>query len=140
MLRSYIILEKFDSKEEKALEDDDFKKIFGSLEQEGEVIFFDAFPTSKPTIKVDVMTPHYKHYYSEGKAPTDTENPVPINFLTVENTEFEFFIASKEELKNLKIKDKSIIDWFKEALVNYGIGAKTSVGYGYFYENNGNAD
>ena len=132
--RSYIIIEKFDSKEEKALEDKDFKKVFGSQEQEGRVIFFDAFPITKPTIKVDIMNPHYGGYYNEGKAPTDDKNPVPINFLTVENTEFKFFIASKESLESFKIKDKTIEEWLKEALHNHGIGAKSAVGYGYFNE------
>ncbi len=134
VLRSYIIIEKFDSKEEKALEDKDFKKVFGSQEQEGRVIFFDAFPTSKPKLKVDIMNPHYGHYYNDGKAPTDDKNPIPINFLTVEETEFKFFIASKDSLESFKIKDKSIGEWLKEALHNHGIGAKNAVGYGYFNE------
>ena len=134
VVRSYIIIEKFDSKEEEALKDSEFIDIFGSQEQEGRVIFFDAFPITKPTIKVDIMNPHYGHYYNEGKAPTDDKNPIPINFLTVENTEFQFFIASKENLESFKIKDKSIEKWFKEALQNHGIGGKSAVGYGYLEE------
>jgi CRISPR-associated protein Cmr6 len=132
VVRSYIITEKFDSKEEEALKDDKFKKIFGSQDHAGEVTFFDAFPTSKPTLKVDIMNPHYGDYYNKGKAPTDTQNPVPVNFLTVENTKFRFLIGAKEVLGDLKIKDKTIEDWLTEALKNHGLGAKTAVGYGYF--------
>jgi CRISPR-associated protein Cmr6 len=152
VLRSYIIIEQFESNENKALANENFIKIFGgqllgnedlssskedevetSLPmQEGKVIFFDAFPTSKPTLKVDIINPHYGHYYNDGKAPTDTHNPVPINFLTVENTTFQFFIASKESLDSFKIKSKTIEEWLTEALQNHGIGAKTAVGYGYF--------
>jgi len=130
VVRSYIIIEKFRSEEEEALKDKDFVKAFGSQDQEGKVIFFDAFPTSKPTIKVDIMNPHYGHYYNDGKAPTDTKNPIPINFLTVENTEFEFFIATK--IKQITFKEKRFLVVFKEALQNHGIGAKSAVGYGYF--------
>ena len=101
---------------------------FGSEEKEGKIVFFDAFPTTKPKIKVDVMTPHYNHYYNEGEAPTDDHNPVPINFLTVEDTKFNFFIASKEQI------EQEFIDLFKKALTEHGIGAKTAVGYGYFEE------
>ena len=104
---------------------------FGSEEKEGKIIFFDAFPTSEPKIKVDVMTPHYDDYYKDKKniiAPTDTQNPVPINFLTVEDTKFKFFIASKEKIEN------EFIYLFKKALTEHGIGAKTAVGYGYFEE------
>jgi len=102
-----------------------FLHLFGSQEQEGKIIFFDAFPTTSPKIKVDIMNPHYKHYYSEGKAPTDDKNPTPIPFLTVEDTKFKFFIASKEPI------DEDFIKLFKEALQNHGIGSKTAVGYGY---------
>ncbi len=139
VIRSYIIAEKFENKEDKALKDENFKNIFGSQEQEGKIIFFDAFPISKPKIKVDIMTPHYGEYYKDKDnkkkiAPTDNQDPNPIPFLTVEETEFKFFIASKESLESFKIKDKSIEEWFKKALQNHGIGGKSAVGYGYLEE------
>jgi CRISPR-associated protein Cmr6 len=132
VVRSYIITEKFDSKEEEALKDADFVTVFGSQDHTGEVTFFDAFPTEKPTLKVDIMNPHYGDYYNKGKAPTDTTNPVPINFLTVENTKFRFVIGAKEGLDTFMIQGKKIEDWLTEALKNHGLGAKTAVGYGYF--------
>ena len=139
VVRSYIIAEKFENKEDKALKDENFKNVFGSQEQEGKIIFFDAFPISKPKIKVDIMTPHYGDYYKDKDnkkkiAPTDNQDPNPIPFLTVEETEFKFFIASKESLESFKIKDKSIEEWFKKALQNHGIGGKSAVGYGYLEE------
>jgi CRISPR-associated protein Cmr6 len=138
VVRSYIITEKFGSSEEDALKEDDFVKVFGSQEQEGKVTFFDAFPVSKPKLKVDIMNPHYGHYYNDGKAPTDTNNPIPINFLTVEkDTKFRFMMGAKEGLETFSIKDKNnnhktIETWLVEALKNHGLGAKTAVGYGYF--------
>jgi len=134
--------------EERALKNDKFVKIFGDNEKQGNVIFFDAFPTSAPTIDVDVMNPHYQPYYSESPAnaktaPSDFHNPVPVFFLTVKDTSFQFIIGSREGyLTDYKIggkdgKDgKDINEWLKEALTTHGIGAKTAVGYGYMKEAN----
>jgi CRISPR-associated protein Cmr6 len=129
VVRSYFIEKYFydeENNEQEALKDDDFKNYFGTQEQEGKIIFFDAFPISQPKIKVDIMNPHYGHYYNDGEAPTDTKNPIPINFLTIEDTIFQFLIGFKDEV------DSGFIGLFKEALTNHGIGAKTAVGYGYF--------
>jgi CRISPR-associated protein Cmr6 len=129
VVRSHFIEKYFygeKNREEEALKDDDFKNYFGTQEQEGKIIFFDAFPTTKPKIKIDIMNPHYGHYYNDGEAPTDTKNPIPINFLTVEDTTFQFLLGFKDEV------DSGFVNLFKEALTNHGIGAKTAVGYGYF--------
>jgi CRISPR-associated protein Cmr6 len=139
VVRSYIITEKFGSSEEDALKEDDFVKVFGSQDHAGEVTFFDAFPTAKPMLKVDIMNPHYGEYYGDKKnkvAPTDTQSPKPINFLTVENTTFRFMMGAKEKLETFSIKDKNnnhktIETWLTEAFKNHGLGAKTAVGYGY---------
>ncbi len=125
-------------KEEKAFKCLNFKRIFGSQEDKGKVIFFDAFPTKAPKIVVDIMTPHYGDYYSDktGKvAPTDTQSPNPIPFLTVEDTPFQFLLGSKDivDIQTEKLwNDKTLVEWLKAALTEHGIGAKTAVGYGYF--------
>jgi len=53
--------------------------------------------------------------------------------LTVENTKFTFYLASKSK----DDPDKDLLDkahkLLSEAIKNYGIGAKTSLGYGIFY-------
>ena len=109
-----------------ALKDPDFLDIFGSQEQRGKVQFLDAYP-EVVHFATDIMNPHYSDYYSGSKPPTDHQNPVPINFLTVEKTSFRFaFLAQDQTLLN-KLKDR-----FQEALELKGVGAKTSVGYGYF--------
>lgn len=97
----------------------------------GNTIFFDAFPTEVPTIEPDIMNVHYPYYYGGEKAPTDFQNPRPIFFLTVKDTPFQFTIgAVKTGITDLKIKERTIMDWLKEALEEHGIGAKTAVGYG----------
>ncbi|MEN7546981.1 type III-B CRISPR module RAMP protein Cmr6 [Rapidithrix thailandica] len=121
------------------------KKTALKEENQGKVIFFDAFSTSAPTIEPDVMNPHYQPYYSESAnnaktPPADYHNPVPVFFLTVTGCSFQFMVAARTDAdgKNplelgigKKDKDKNVEEWLKEALTNHGIGAKTAVGYGY---------
>jgi CRISPR/Cas system CMR-associated protein Cmr1 (group 7 of RAMP superfamily) len=74
------------------------------------------------------MNPHYPDYYSGKTPPADWQLPIPLKFLTVErNTEFIFPFKTEENI--LEDEVKILI---KEALSEVGIGAKTSVGYGYF--------
>ncbi len=132
--RHWVILSKFNNDEVAAEGDEDFKNIFGTQTQAGKVIFFDAYPVGNITLKMDIMNPHYPDYYSGKKKdskeippPADWQNPNPIKFLTVEKTMFNFYLASRDsELLNKAAK------WLKEALKKYGIGAKTSLGYGLF--------
>lgn len=142
VVRSYIIAEEFGSAEKQALEDPGFCDIFGNQNMQGKIIFFDAFPLSKPQIKVDVMNPHYRPYYSDpsGKVPpADYHNPVPIPFLTVEDTKFRFIVGINEKDDNPIQQGKFsgedplsvAFKWMKKALNEHGIGAKTAVGYGY---------
>jgi CRISPR-associated protein Cmr6 len=125
--------EKMDLKVED-LEFNQLIEIFGTQKQQGKVIFFDAYPIGEINLKIDVMNPHYPEYYSKGQAPTDWQNPIPIKFLTVENTKFQFYLAVRGENSN-KILEKTK-ELCLEALKEHGIGAKTSLGYGIFEEIN----
>lgn len=64
-------------------------KIFGPQGEKiekantGAIVFLDAYPGKFNGFEVDVITPHNKNYYINNKPPADTENPVPIPFLTV---------------------------------------------------------
>lgn len=102
-------------------------EIFGTQKQHGKVIFMDAYPVENVNLKLDIMNPHYPDYYSGNEPPADWQNPNPIKFLTVEKTKFQFYLLSKSE--NLLNMTKKLL---QEALLNYGIGAKTSIGYGLF--------
>ncbi len=104
-----------------------YRDIFGTQGNAGKVQFFDAYPVGEIKLKLDIMNPHYPEYYSGSEPPTDSQDPNPIKFLTVENTEFKFHIASKnpELLKKAK-------NYLIESLKEHGIGAKTAIGYGYF--------
>jgi CRISPR-associated protein Cmr6 len=114
----------------------DFYRVFGTTERRGEVIFFDAYPTQTPTLKLDILNPHYGEYYRNPKNPKLTDkltppadylNPVPTYFLTVDRgSAFQFALACK---------DKALADqarkWLLSALSELGVGGKTSAGYGF---------
>lgn len=166
IVRSYIIEEMFNDEEDQAILCKEFCDMFGCLKEheviknknkkkypsyykadrEGKITFFDAFPTDKINISLDIMNVHYKEYYNSQeknengtykagtvKPPADWDSPSIINFLTVQQTHFQFLLGSKEEsdLRNLKIDNKNIVAWLTAALTQKGIGAKTAVGYGY---------
>ena len=133
--RSYLIEKYFNNHERKAMDENWFKTIFGSEENQGKVIFFDAFAVSDLNILPDIMNPHYQDYYSDDKNkvyPTDDQSPVPIPFLVVKG-KFKFVFGVKEDFK---VENKEVLKFVKEELQNslkeFGIGAKTAVGYGYF--------
>jgi len=111
----------------------DINKIFGTQKTKGEVIFFDAFPVFEQTddfVVADVMNVHYRDYYQDESGrtpPRDSMNPVPVFFLAVEGLKYRFTVASKDQ--QLAEKAGNLVS---SALREFGIGAKTSTGYGYF--------
>ncbi len=113
-----------------------FRKIFGTTAQAGGAIFLDAIPAKAPELQLDVMNPHFPKYYSgETEYPTDSQNPIPVFFLTVAaGQEFHFAVGwrgKREEDDKLR---PQATNWLKAGLQNLGAGAKTSAGYGYFGE------
>lgn len=106
---------------------EEVSELFGTQQREGKVIFFDAYPSSEIKLALDIMNPHYPDYYTEQKAPADWQEPNPIKFLTVEKTKFWFILASRDA-RLVKVAKALMI----ETLLNYGIGAKTAIGYGIF--------
>ena len=128
VLRHWWLQEDFDNDENSALRDEKFLALFGSQKQRGKVQFLDAHPGEVRFTK-DIMNPHYPEYYSGGKPPTDNQNPVPINFLTVERTSFRFVFLTRTPGLLKRLKER-----FERALEMKGIGAKTAVGYGYFHD------
>lgn len=147
--RSFIINEYFEGNEEQAKKDNDFIDIFGiegknnELGKVGKIIFFDSYPEGKINCKMDIMNNHHSEYYLGKRKLDDRENPIPIKFMTINDTKFNINIAIKiKENTSLrgtllgKLDSKNILDatveCVKQALVYSGIGAKTAVGYGYF--------
>lgn len=119
-----------------------FQNIFGTLRKIGKIIFFDAYPIEPPKIEIDIMNVHYPNYYGGNDLPTDCQNPIPVYFLTVKETPFEFTIGIKARNNNIsqdgeaggKYPLELAYENMNKALCEHGIGAKTAVGYGYLSE------
>ena len=127
VVRSWVVQENFSNDEELALQDANFRTVFGNQKSAGEVQFLSAYPTDNVTLSLDIMNPHFPDYYTGPKLPTDTQDPRPINFLTVAQAPFRFIFLSKDQsLINL------VEGWVDDALKKKGLGSKTAVGYGYF--------
>ena len=117
----------------------DIQRIFGSQDRAGTVIFFDALPLDgKAKFVVDIMNPHYPNYYNSLQsnnieAPANNQSPNPIPFLTVTNTTFTVALAPRNPNEIQHQEDvKLVTEWLLRSLQKYGIGGKTSAGYGYF--------
>ncbi|MEO9027621.1 MAG: type III-B CRISPR module RAMP protein Cmr6 [Ktedonobacteraceae bacterium] len=109
------------------------KRVFGSQKQAGTVLFFDAWPLDgQVSFAVDIMNSHYPKYYGEGKLPTNTQNPNPVTFLTIEKAHFVFAVAPRRP------KDQDDVQlvkaWLSAAIQRYGVGGKTNAGYGFFQQ------
>lgn len=121
-----------------------YKEIFGDTTQAGHIRFWDAWITPQTLsgcLKKDIMTPHNTKYYSasDNTPPSDYESPNPISFLSVQGT---FTIALSCDVNNDEGKKwvELTFELLKSALRDWGVGAKTSSGYGRFKINTGSID
>lgn len=137
------------------------KLLFGTQNFKGLLVFLDAYPDIQNTqeiFDVDVMNPHYFQYYTKEETPGDWENPIPIVFLTVkkgipfcfnvlfDESRTKEILNKENSFKETKKIKKILNQWLnnfpeltnfvnnllKSALEEYGLGAKTRVGYGRF--------
>lgn len=114
------------------------------LHTRGALSFWDVIPAlAGDKLVVDVMTPHYSHYYQQkqhegsgSESPHDSGQPNPINFLTVPpDSEFAFrVVCDRKRLPPELSEDdkwkKLLESAFEHAFEWCGFGAKTAVGYG----------
>ena len=100
----------------------------------GALSFWDVIPQIKGgKLAVEIMTPHQKHYYQEGKPPHDSGQPNPISFLTIPpGSSFTFHVlCDLRRSGGLGDSWKTLLESaFAHAFDWLGFGAKTSVGYG----------
>jgi CRISPR-associated protein Cmr6 len=115
--------------------------MFGSTEDAGFLTFYDAWITPKSlrgSLVQDVMTPHHGDYYM-GKttdggqrfAPSDFDDPNPVTFLSVRG-DFDIHVSCDggDDAQQKSGWEKLAMDLLKQALSDWGIGGKTSNGYG----------
>lgn len=121
----------------------------------GLAVFYDAVPDPGTTdlLQVDILNPHYPDYYGSltpNLPPSDDQNPVPVYFLAVRpgaHFIFPFRLApwperptdpaGEERLAALGplTRDEArsrLESWLARGLSEWGAGAKTAAGYGYF--------
>ena len=109
-------------------------ELFGTKYFRGRLIVLGGFINSVPSggyMTVDVISPHYKRYYeSKGEVPpSESMVPVPIKFPAVrEGTQFTFILL----MPNRKNYVEFVSEILEKTLTKYGIGGKTSAGYGLF--------
>ena len=114
----------------------------GFQSQAGELIFFDALPTSPVTLTIDIMTPHMGKWYEKGgtneyagepeAVPADWHDPVPVTYLVAKDITLQFSFALRPcpQNPNTSIDLSDVLDVLERALSQMGAGGKTAVGYG----------
>ena len=109
--------------------------LFGASDDSGCIIFYDAWhvpESAKNPLVLDVMTPHHPEWIDGSVAPTDFDSPIPVPFLA---TVGRFLIALSwcgpdvEEVYQKQWLELAL-KLVQEALSNWGVGGKTTSGYG----------
>jgi CRISPR-associated protein Cmr6 len=105
---------------------------YGAQEHAGSVAFLDALPCDGWAVQRDVMTPHFQKWYAGGeRAPDDTDDPVPVGFVSVKaGTAFETALLARSPA--LATHLAGVVADLVRGLDALGLGAKTAAGYGAF--------
>ncbi len=123
-------------------EDNFHRLLFGTTDDSGCITFHDAWwvPDSDPhPLRLDVMTPHHSAYQHDPgdprlRAPTDFDSPTPVSFLSVSGA-FRIAIAWAGPASDQSARWTALaLSLLKQALADWGIGGKTSSGYGRLVE------
>ena len=117
-------------------EDNFHRLLFGTTDDGGCIIFHDSWltPDSPDPLVLDVMTPHHPkwNHVDDPVAPTDFDSPMPVPFLSVTGT-FRVAVSwhgpASDKAKNWTELALSLLC---DALKDWGVGGKTSSGYGRF--------
>ena len=136
------------AEEEENLPHNDLDRLFGGPEHgAGCIAFLDALPLEPVTLTAEQITNHYGGYYqnidparpatsrNDMHQPADWHEPVPVTLLAVEAgfsrpLPFQFAIlplrgATADDMKNAQ-------QWLTRGLEIYGVGARTTLGFGRF--------
>jgi len=106
--------------------------LFGSQHESAFVEFQDAWwiPESRSPFALDVMTVHHPDYYAGRGAPTDFDNPNPVQFLSVRGG---FLFAARFLGEDPNGSWRAYVQkLLKDTLEKDGVGGKRSAGYGRF--------
>lgn len=107
------------------------QQLFGGVDSKeslAKLIFFDTYP-SQFALTLDIQTPHYGEYYQGEKEPTDDQKLVPITLICLKDVRFKMWIAC-EDSEVWTQEEQNIHKAVQCMVEEYGIGAKTALGYG----------
>lgn len=113
---------------------DYYHVLFGRTDEGGLIVFHDAWfdpdaLTERTGLVPDVLTPHHGAYYSgQPVMPTDFDDPNPVAFLSVAGR-FRVAVSARTPAEGAAWA-KLAFDLLSEALSAWGVGGKTSSGYG----------
>lgn len=111
--------------------------LFGTTEDGGVITFHDAWITpaslSGGSLRLDVMTPHHPKWQTNEAPPTDFDSPVPVSFLSAVGT-FQVRLSWSGPIETPQEQSQAwtrlAMNLLQEALTEWGVGGKTSSGYG----------
>ncbi|MEW6309277.1 MAG: type III-B CRISPR module RAMP protein Cmr6, partial [Bacillota bacterium] len=109
-----------------------YQVLFGTTEDAGRLIFHDAWilpETLASSLVEDVITVHHQEYYAGEAPPTDFDEPIPVPFLSVQG-KFLVGVSSNASEDNAGQWAELAMALLAEALEEWGIGGKTTSGYG----------
>lgn len=107
--------------------------LFGTTDDTGSIIFHDAWyiPGSDPEpLRLDVMTPHHHNWLQGQEPPTDFDSPIPVPFLSVSGQFLLVISWQGPDSNNKQNWLDLIVSLLCDALQYWGVGGKTSSGYG----------
>ena len=109
--------------------------LFGTTGVGGVIAFHDAWIVPESLkhdgLMLDVMTPHHPKWQTNEAPPTDFDSPIPVAFLSVSGM-FRVRVswAGPPESQEAEKWTDLAFCLLKEALAEWGVGGKTSSGYG----------
>lgn len=113
--------------------------LFGKTDDSGCIVYHDAWfvpgPEKEP-LKLDVMTPHHSGWNNVEKPepPTDFDSPIPVPFLSVAGKFLISVAWHGPEHKEAIGWTNLCLEMLRNALFEWGVGGKTSSGYGRLIE------
>ncbi|MED4877612.1 type III-B CRISPR module RAMP protein Cmr6 [Anoxybacillus geothermalis] len=136
LVRHWFIEAYCEGDEKRLGEHEDGRAIFGIQDHKGQVQFYDIFLIDGLRLEKDVLAVHMKEYYEGKNAATDNQKPVPVSFWTVMAAEADIYLTAygfRDDEKTARLLEAASL-YTKQALMEWGIGSKTSSGYGRFSE------
>jgi CRISPR type III-B/RAMP module RAMP protein Cmr6 len=110
--------------------------LFGTTDDGGVITFHDAWVVPESlsgALRLDVMTPHHPKWQINQAPPTDFDSPVPVSFLSVAGT-FDIRLSwsgpAATPTDRAEAWTEMAMQLLREAVAEWGVGGKTSSGYG----------